>query len=134
MSQSSIDANSATGRRLLLEVSFSSTEEGTTSYLPVSGLALVRHRSDGSSTSADSARTEVLTPSMMVVNHREVVRDIFMTSPARAQEFLEFELPGPLTVDGWCLNSPLAPSKDGGYIQLSGVGANKFCVLQELLA
>jgi hypothetical protein len=35
--------------------------------------------------------------------------------------------------DGFCALSTLQPSKEGGYIQLSYQGANKFAVLQEVL-
>jgi hypothetical protein len=35
--------------------------------------------------------------------------------------------------DGFCKISKLKPSKDGGYVQLSWGGANKFAVLQEVL-
>lgn len=37
------------------------------------------------------------------------------------------------TVEGWCLLSLLKPTKDKGYVQVSWGGANKFCVLGELL-
>lgn len=37
------------------------------------------------------------------------------------------------TQRGWCWESPLSPSKDGGYIQISARGFNKFAVLGELL-
>lgn len=36
-------------------------------------------------------------------------------------------------VKGFCRCSKLRPTKDGGYVQLSWGGANKFCVLEELL-
>jgi hypothetical protein len=35
--------------------------------------------------------------------------------------------------DGFCLLSVLKPTKEGGYIQLSSEGANKFATLQEVL-
>ncbi len=35
--------------------------------------------------------------------------------------------------DGFCKLSTLKPSKEGGYVQVSWGGANKFCVLQELV-
>lgn len=34
---------------------------------------------------------------------------------------------------GFCRCTKLAPTKEGGYVQLSWGGANKFCVLEELL-
>lgn len=35
--------------------------------------------------------------------------------------------------DGWCELCSLAPTKVGGYVQLSYGGANKFAMLQELV-
>jgi hypothetical protein len=64
------------------------------------------------------------------VDRKEVVRLQFEASTARAQEFLET-----LTVQraGFCYESILKPSKEGGYIQLSADGANKFATLGEML-
>jgi hypothetical protein len=53
-----------------------------------------------------------------------------MSNPAKAQEFLE-ELK--VVRHGFCWESTLSPSKEGGYIQLSSGGANKFCTLGEML-
>ena len=36
-------------------------------------------------------------------------------------------------VKGYCRCSRLTPTKEGGYVQISWGGANKFCVLEELL-
>lgn len=118
-------------RRLLRGSSLPSTEGGTTSYTPS---ARSRNHSGVTDESADSQATDVITPAMMVVNRRDVLQDVFSLRPVRAQEFLELELRGPLTVDGWCLNSPLAPTKVDGYIQVSGDGVNKLCSLQTMLA
>lgn len=35
--------------------------------------------------------------------------------------------------DGWCELCTLTPSKEGGYVQLSYGGANKFAMLQEVV-
>ena len=55
----------------------------------------------------------------------------------RCQSSVEFchQILGSLhfTVDGFCKLSSLKPTKEGGYIQISWGGANKFCVLQELV-
>jgi len=48
----------------------------------------------------------------------------------RAQEFLESL---EVVRNGFCYDTKLKPSKENGYIQLSWKGANKFCVLGEML-
>ncbi len=60
----------------------------------------------------------------------EAARNEFKSNPAKAQEFLS-----DLRVEpkGFCLDCQLAPSKENGYIQLSYGGANKFCVLGEMV-
>jgi hypothetical protein len=78
--------------------------------------------SDDLSTGGDEATLRV--------SRSEVVRLQFSSNPAMAQEFLE-ELP--VTKAGVCLESTLKPSKEGGYVQLSFGGANKFCTLGEML-
>ena len=59
-------------------------------------------------------------------------RRMFAANPSRALEFLEFNLKSVRTA-GFCLEAELAPSKSNGYIQLSYNGANKFCVLGDML-
>lgn len=39
----------------------------------------------------------------------------------------------PTVEKGWCRLCTLKPSKEGGYIQVSWAGANKFALLQELV-
>ena len=39
----------------------------------------------------------------------------------------------PTVVNGWCLECTLKPTKEGGYIQVSSGGVNKFAVLQHLV-
>lgn len=39
----------------------------------------------------------------------------------------------PTKQDGFCRLAQLAPSKEGGYVQVSHGGANKFAILQEVL-
>jgi len=55
-----------------------------------------------------------------------------MNNPARAQEYLE-SLTN-VVPKGYCIECQLKPSKEGGYIQVSSGGANKFCVLGEMVA
>lgn len=57
-------------------------------------------------------------------------RTKFENNPVCAQEFLESL---PCVTNGFCVDCLLAPSKVGGYIQLSWEGANKFCTLGEML-
>ena len=59
----------------------------------------------------------------------EAKRLEFMASPATAQRYLDTLT---FQVDGWCRLSTLAPTKEGGYVQVSHGGANKFAVLQEV--
>ena len=63
--------------------------------------------------------------------NKKIVRRWYSSRSVRAQEFLEFH---ETTSNGFCLDSRLVPSKFDGYIQLSSHGANKFCVLGEMLA
>lgn len=60
----------------------------------------------------------------------EATRLRLSASPAEAQELLSGL---DYREDGWCRLCVLAPSKAGGYIQVSWRGANKFAVLQEVV-
>lgn len=40
---------------------------------------------------------------------------------------------GKMSTEGWCHLLGLAPTKEGGYVQLSSEGVNKFATLQEVL-
>jgi len=61
---------------------------------------------------------------------REEIRDKYMKDPQLCQALLD-KLP--FKVEGFCRVCTLKPSKDGGYIQLSTEGANKFAMLQEVI-
>jgi hypothetical protein len=64
------------------------------------------------------------------LSRNEVVRLQFEANPVRAQEFLELL---EVVKNGYCYESTLMPSKDGGYVQISSAGANKFATLGEML-
>ncbi|KAK3290606.1 uncharacterized protein B0H64DRAFT_52502 [Chaetomium fimeti] len=68
----------------------------------------------------------------MVSLTRAQARVLFSQSPVRAQESLELRLVS-TPKSGFYYNTVLVPSKNGGYVQLSFEGANKFCTLGEML-
>jgi Zinc-binding loop region of homing endonuclease len=59
-----------------------------------------------------------------------IARLEFSTYPEKARELLGRQ---PFKVEGWCKLVNKAPTKEGGYIQLSDRGANKFAILQEVV-
>lgn len=62
-----------------------------------------------------------------------ILRDLYARHPTRALEYLSRKLVE--TVDeGWCRNTKMTPTKEGGYVQMSSCGANKFATLQQVLA
>lgn len=60
----------------------------------------------------------------------EAKRLEFMANPILTRQYLNGLT---FQVEGWCWLSTLAPSKEGGYVQVSHGGANKFAVLQEVV-
>jgi len=60
----------------------------------------------------------------------ERVRAEFESSPAKCQALLAGL---PYLQKGFCRLCLLKPNKEGGYVQLSAEGANKFAMLQEVL-
>ncbi|KAK7546089.1 hypothetical protein IWX91DRAFT_318117 [Phyllosticta citricarpa] len=67
--------------------------------------------------------------------HRETLQWRLDTRPAFAQQqLLRYQRSAVRSDSSWCRLSPLAPSKDGGYIQVSVDGFNKFFTLGELVA
>lgn len=61
---------------------------------------------------------------------KEAARLTLMNNPGEARKILRGL---DATLDGWCLLCTHVPSRPGGYIQVSALGANKFCYLQELV-
>lgn len=60
----------------------------------------------------------------------EATRLRFAADPSLARACLRAL---PIEIQGWCQICTMKPSKDGGYIQVSAGGANKFATLQEVV-
>jgi homing endonuclease-like protein len=69
-------------------------------------------------------------PSIDHIVLNRLQRQKFEDNPALAQEFIEHLA---VVGSGFCYETKLVPSKEDGYVQLSWVGANKFCTLGEML-
>lgn len=93
-----------------------STDSGSSFRVPSSGFPLL-------SEDRDLSANEVLKESLRLqcINDASLANDIVQKYSHGA------------TVDGFCRLSSLAPTKVGGYIQVSHNGANKFATLEEVM-
>jgi len=88
---------------------------------------------DGSASFVPSTlREESYTPdaAAAIELKREAVRLTLMQDAEEARKILRGL---DATLEGWCQLCTHTPSRPGGYIQISALGANKFCYLQELV-
>lgn len=137
------DSNQNPRRRLNLESSSLSRQTSSTAEEEI-GIRLAEMRSSSLDKTGSSFRSlsvapsevpiedadEGITKSEIVENKRQFKRAMLMLRPSDAQKEIDSLR---VEVKGFCRVSVLKPSKEGGYVQLSGDGANKYAVLHEVL-
>ena len=82
--------------------------------------------------SSSALSSEDIIDYMATSVHREMVQDLCTIDPNTARRVLQ-RYNAEAVPNGWCREVRLQESKEGGYVQVSWAGANKFACLQTVV-